>query len=228
MPRRAPVAVVGTALALVTGLGLTLAGCGSSSHHSAGGPSALAQCHHRWHDVGQTVVGLDEDTNPSGLADRWTSVIATIDYYEHTTTAKDCQADVENQVSAIETLRQFSAKVRPYDMAYQLGEVTAGADLYAHDPLPGPTKGPDGKLVKPPTKAAVAAALQTLSTSAAAANTDLAPGWGQLASVELTDPAAVAKALGDLDFLARDSAAWMRCDQALKTLQAALAAQDGS
>jgi hypothetical protein len=219
---------LGPAVATVLALSLGATGCGATKPASKAAPSGLQACRDQWHDVAGTVVGLDEDTDPSGLASRWTSVIATIQYYENTTTAKDCRATVEAQLKSIDALRRFSERVRRYDMAYQLTQLTASADLYAHAPLPAPVRNATGKLVAPPTKAAVAAAMLTLSSEAATANGDLQPGWEQLASVELTDSAAVTSALQDLDFLAQDSVAWRHCEQAVQVLVTAVHAQEGS
>jgi hypothetical protein len=223
MPRHA----LGVGASGVLLLGLCVAGCGGTQAVSAKVPDPLQQCRHEWHDVAGTVVGLDQDSVPSALASRWTSVIATIAYYETTPTAKDCRQHVDAQVAAIDALRAFSERLRPYDMAYQLEQVSPAADLYAHEPLPAPYRGASGHQVKPPAKQAVAAAIATLAAGAATADADLQPGWEQLASVELTDAAAVRSALSDLDFLARDSAAWVRCKQALTVLEAAARAQEG-
>lgn len=225
MPRHRIAAVLVTALALT--LGATA--CGGQKPAPSATSTLLADCRNQWHDVAETVVGLDEDTNPSALATRWNSVVATIDYYENTTTEKDCQTNIETQVKANSLLRSFSEKLRPYDMAYQLTRVSAAADLYVHDPLPSASRNENnGKLIKPPAKAAVATALATLTTDAVTANTELQPAWDQLASVELTDEAAVTAALGDLDSLAQDSPAWGRCEQALQVLVAAITAQEGA
>ncbi|RNL65104.1 hypothetical protein EFK50_03795 [Nocardioides marmoriginsengisoli] len=224
MPRPPLVAASALALALTFGVGA----CSADEDPPQAKTSALEQCHDQWGEVAESVVGLDTDPNPSALASRWTSVVATVDYYRNTKTAKDCETQVESQVKAITLLRQFSEKLRPYDMAYQLDRVSASIDLYLHEPLPKPARNENGKLVKPPTKAVVTAAIGTLTAHATNANGELQPGWGQLASVELTDATAVKTALDDLDFLAQDSPSWRQCEAALQVLVAAVRAQEGS
>lgn len=216
------------ALALV--VSPVLAGCGGSTEKPAVAkrtPQAITQCQDQWHDVADSVLGLDQDTDPSSLASRWTTVIATVDYYENQDSAADCQATIETQVNAISALRQFSDRLRPYDMTYQLEQVSATVDLYLHDPLPAATKGANGKLVKPPSHHAVEVALATLTDGAAAANAELQPAWEHLASVSIDDDTAVAAALDDLDALAQAGTHWTACQQALQVIVAAQRAQEG-
>jgi hypothetical protein len=218
--------LVGALAAILT---VVLTACGSSADPGAQAKAAraLKDCHAQWKDVGETVVGMDQDANPSALADRWTSVIATVEYYKTADDATDCQDRIATQVKAITALRQFSEKLRPYDMTYQLAQVRAAIDLYLNDPLPDPVRGENGKLVRPPAKSAVSAAMQTLTEDAASANAELEPGWSQISSVDLTDVTALTKAVQDLDFLAQDSPHWRRCEQALQVLVAAIRAQEG-
>jgi hypothetical protein len=220
------VAVTG-ALALV--LVPFLTGCGATTPKPASKavPQTVKECRQKWHDVGESVLGLDQDTDPSALASRWTSVIATVDYYETSTSAQDCQERIENQVKAITALRDFSERLRPYDMVFQLERVSAAADLYLHDPVPRAVNGPNGKPVEAPTHRAVEAALATLTDEAVDADAELQPGWEHLASVTLEDDAAVTAALDDLDALARAGAHWTRCQQALQVIVAATRAQEG-
>jgi hypothetical protein len=216
-----------TTLALV--LSLSFTACGQSGHTSPAAKSerALQECRSQWRDVGESVVGMDEDTNPSALADRWTSVIATVDYYKTVDTAKNCPQQVETQLKAVTALREFSEKLRPYDMTYQRDQVQASIDLYLHEPLPQPARADNGKRTPPPSKAAVTAAMRTLTDNAEQANIELQPGWTQTESVDLTDVTALTKTMQDLDFLAQDSPHWVRCEQALQVLVAAIRAQEG-
>jgi len=213
-----------------------LAACGGNGPGSDGTahppasstvPQSVKDCQDQWHDVAESVLGLDQDTNPSSLASRWTTVIATVDYYRTSTEVKDCQATIEAQQQAITALRQFSERLRPYDMTYQLDRVRAAVDLYLHDPVPSPAKGTNGHRVKAPTHAQVAAALATLTAEAAAANADLQPGWDHLASITLEDASTVSDALDDLDALAQAGEHWTRCQQALQVIVSAERAQEG-
>lgn len=214
---------------LAATLAAALVACGQASGTPAAtkSESALKDCRAQWRQVGDSVVGMDQDPNPSALADRWNSVIATVDYYENTDTAKDCQARIEAQLKAVTALRQFSDKLRPYDMAYQLDQLQASIDLYLHDPLPAPVKGDSGKPVAPPDKAAVQAAMQALTDNAEQANTELQPAWAQTESVDLTDVDALTTTMQDLDSLAQESPHWRTCEQALQVLVAAVRAQEG-
>jgi hypothetical protein len=223
MPRVTPGAVLLLALALA----LTASGCGASRIRATGASPSVQQCRSQWQGVAQSVAGLDGDTNPSALASRWTTVIATVDYYENITTAKRCRADIASQINAITALRAFSDRLRPYDMTYQSEQVAAAVDLYLHEPLPAPLRNARGKKIPPPSKQAVTAAAATLSEHASQANTDLAPAWEEFASVEISDAATVQSALTDLDSLARSSADWTACEQALQVIMTAERAQQG-
>ena len=226
LPKRARTASSVVLVALLAA-GTTSCGQGSAPSPDVKAQRALEQCRAQWRDVGDSVVGMDEDTNPSALASRWTSVIATVDYYRTADSAKHCRTAVEAQLKAVTALRQFTEKLRPYDMTYQLGQVRAAIDLYLNDPLPAPVRGENGKRVAPPTKAAVTAAMKTLGDNAAEANAELQPGWAQTSSVDLTDVDALTKTMQDLDFLAQDSPHWRACEDALQVLVAAIRAQEG-
>jgi hypothetical protein len=223
---------VGLVGALTLALAPFAAGCGGAqtkptTSASSSSSSGLQECRDQWHDVAESVVGLDQDTDPSSLASRWTSVIATVDYYENSTSAKDCQVRVEAQVRAISALRRFSDRLRPYDMTYQRTQVAATVDLYLHDPVPAPARGTNGKRVKAPTHAQVQAAMDTLTGEADAANEELQPAWEHLASVSIDDDAAVRAALADLDALAQAGTHWTACQRALQVITAAQRAQEG-
>jgi hypothetical protein len=213
----------------VAALAVSLAACGQDSKPDPGAKAeqAVKECRAQWAEVGENVLGLDQDPNPSALADRWTTVIATVEYYKSTDSAKDCQRAIEAQLKAVSSLRQFSEKLRPYDMTHQLGQVRAAVDLYLNDPLPAPVRDANRKLVRPPTKEAVSRAMQVLTENAAAANEELQPGWEQTESVDLTDVDALTKTMQDLDFLAQDSPHWRSCEEALQVLVSAIRFQEG-
>jgi hypothetical protein len=226
--------------ALALALLPVLAGCGKAASKpdeaastpttgatATPGTQAVKKCQAQWHDVGESVIGLDQDPDPSSLASRWTTVIATVDYYETSPSLQGCQAAVEAQVRAITALREFSDRLRPYDMAYQLEHVQAAVDLYLHDPVPAPVRGANGKRVQAPSHDDVAAAIQKLTVNADAANAELQPGWEHLATVTLGDDAAVTAALGDLDALAQAGKHWRTCQRALQVIVAATRAQEG-
>jgi len=214
---------------LLASVAAALVACGGQggSTAEAKAEQALKACRAQWHDVGNSVLGMDQDTNPSALADRWTTVIATVAYYQNTDTAKDCQDRIEAQLKAVTALRQFSEKLRPYDMTYQLAQVRAAVDLYLNDPLPDPVSDATGRKVEPPSKAAVTTAMQALSENAEQANVELQPGWEQTSAVDLTDVSALTQTMQDLDFLAQDSPRWRACEEALQVLVAAIRAQEG-
>lgn len=215
--------------ALTVALGVGLGGCGEASgtDAEAAAERALADCRSQWREVGESVDRMDEDPHPSSLADRWTSVIATVEYYKTTETATNCQANVETQLKAVTALRQFSDKLRPYDMTYQASQARAAIDLYLNTELPAPVVGENGRKVRPPAKAAVAEAMQALNDNAEQANVELEPGWAQTSSVDLTDVTALTQTMQDLDFLAQDSQYWQRCEEALQVLVAAIRFQEG-
>lgn len=229
MPPLTRWATAAPAVALALGLTVVLGACGSDSdpRTDLSAERALKECRAQWEEVGETVIGMEQDTHPSALSERWNTVIATVEYYKTVDTAKDCQAQIETQLKTVSSLRQFSEKLRPYDMTYQLSQARAAIDIYLHEPLPEPARNENGKLVKPPTKAAVTAAMQVLTAEAEQANAELAPGWEQTKSVDLTDVPTLTKTMQDLDFLAQDSPSWRRCEEALQVLVAAIRAQEG-
>lgn len=213
---------------LVMAIGLGAVSCGVRADGSGARTERdLERCHAQWRDVGESLIGMDQDPNPSALADRWNNVIATVSYYEHVDSAKDCQSRVETQVKAATALRQLSEKLRPYDMTYQLGQIKAAIDLYLNDPLPAPARDDSGRMTQPPSKAAVSSAMKTLTDNAEEANAELQPGWQQISTVDLTDVSTLTTTMQDLDFLAQDSPHWRACEEALQVLVAAVRAQEG-
>lgn len=221
MPRRTAV-VLAFAACVVSGCG------GDEEPPSAStGTRAGTACVEQWERTADSVLGLDQASSPSGLSSRWTAVIASIDYYLNSEPPADCQDLVEAQDTEIASLRQFSEKLRPYDMSYQLEQVRPGIDLYLHDPLPVPTRNENGALVRPPTKDAVLAAFRTLTAGAGSADSDLDAGWSQMATVDLDDVDALRSAVTDLDDLAQSSSSWRECEAALQVLVAAIRAQEG-
>lgn len=229
MPPHTRWAAAAPAVALALGLAVVLAACGSDSdtRTDPSAERAVEECRAQWEEVGETVIGMEQDSHPSALSERWNTVIATVEYYKTVDTAENCESLVEAQLKTVSALRQLSDQLRPYDMTYQLSQARAAIDLYLHEPLPEPARNENGRLVKPPTKAAVTAAMQVLTAEAEQANAELAPGWEQARSVDLTDVTTLTKTMQDLDFLAQDSPSWRRCEEALQVLVAAIRAQEG-
>jgi hypothetical protein len=226
-PPQSTRALLRATVATLLVVALAACGQGAKSDTDAKAARALKDCRAQWADVGESVLGLDQDPNPSALADRWNNVIATVQYYKTVDSAKNCQSTIETQLKAVTSLRQFGEKLHPYDMTYQLEQVRAAVDLYLNDPLPEPVRGPGHKVVKPPTKEAVTQAMQTLTDNAQQANEELAPGWEQTKSVDLTDVTALTTTMQDLDFLAQDSPHWRQCEEGLQVLVAAIRFQEG-
>ena len=93
----------------------------------------------QWKDLGKQVRGNDEKTNPSALAPRWNSVVATIDYYASSAKASGCDKAVDRQKDAITALTAFGTKLAPYDMELRLEQVRDDAEAYAAAPRPPAT-----------------------------------------------------------------------------------------
>ena len=220
-----PSVLTRSALVAAVVLSLGAVSCGKDDDKASGSRSEdpVQVCRAQWDDVAANLVGLDEDQHPSALRKRWSNVLATVTIYQDTPTADRCQENIETLSTGITQLRQFSTRLQPYDMQFQTDRVRADVSRYLAGPLPAPV-GTGKKQVKPPSKNAVIAAFATLTGQSAAANADLAPPWGQLNAVELTDSKAVEGAVADLAFYARDSASWVACEQALKVIRRAVLA----
>jgi hypothetical protein len=218
-------AVAGVALALLLG------GCGSGGDSSDGASEDALACRGEWKDLGKQVQGNDAKTNPSALAPRWQSVVATIDYYATSARKSDCGEAISKQKDAISALTAFGEKLAPYDMELRLEQVRDDAETYAagpRPPAPSPSPTPKSKKQKqpplPPAPAVVAAAVKSLTGQAPVATQQQGPGWEQARVTELTDAAAVAKAIKDLAFLSTESPAYRSCAAALALIRVALAA----
>jgi hypothetical protein len=225
-------------VALGATLVLLLAGCGSADRKETGPDQATTTCRGHWKDLGEQVRGNDEKTNPSALAERWNTITAAIDYYATSAKASGCEAAISDQKDAISRLTAFETKLAPYDMELRLQEVRDAATTYAASPAPSPSLTPkskkkqDKKQTKkakqppaPPTPAQVGAALKSCTTQAPVATQQQGPGWEQARVIELTDPAAVTKAVKDLGFLSTQSAAYRSCAASLALIKTALAAR---
>jgi hypothetical protein len=236
-----PRARAGRATVAGVTLALLLAGCGSNEKkvvRDEGPSKETLACRGEWKDLGQEVEGRDEQTNPSALAPRWNSVVATIGYYETSATEKDCDDAIDRQQESINKLTSFAAKLAPYDVELKLDRVRDDAEAYAagpRPPRPKPSPVPKGKKQNakkpkrpplPPKPADIAAALKTLVAQAPVATRQQGPGWQQARVVELSDAAAVRKAVKDLAFLSTESRAYRKCSAALAEIRTALAARE--
>ena len=164
---------------------------------------------------------------------------ATVDYYRTTATKSDCGDPIDEQEHAISALKAFSARLTGFDMEAQLALVRQAAQAYAAGPWPArprrpaPTKKDNKKRkkkpkpVRPPKPALVGAALTALTAQAPVASQQQGPAWEQASVVDLSDTAATAKAIKDLQFLSTQSSGWRACQVALATIRAALAAKTG-
>ncbi|WP_310962893.1 hypothetical protein [Nocardioides terrisoli] len=202
---------------LLLALALSAGGCGSSPESPLTQPSAAAQqCRDQWKALGDSLRGRDQQPDPSDLAQRWASALATVDYYTTSATAGDCPGPLADQRTADDRIQQLSARLRPFDISYQMSDVAPIATDYLLAPTP--QHGRHGKH-QPPTKSQVRRALATLQTQAAASVSDMHDGWTEASTVDLTDPAAVDKVVSDLSFLAGDSAPFQSCLAALRVLR---------
>lgn len=214
----APVRAAATTL-LAIALAWAMVACGTTAVEKPTGPSQdTLACRAQWQALGGTLKGRDEQTDPSDLAERWNAAIATVQYYATSATATDCQTALVDQKAATERINAMSASLRRFDIAYRMGTLAPAATDYLTHRLPKPQHA-HGKEVRPPKKAAVQTALTTLQNQATASMTDMADGWAEANSVDLTDPAAVRKVLKDLDFLAGDSGPFQDCLAALAVLK---------
>ncbi|MCW2846756.1 MAG: hypothetical protein JWR90_730 [Marmoricola sp.] len=222
---------------LLLALALVLSGCGGSGgEKKADEPSkAAVACRGEWKKLEAEIDGRDSKTNPSALASRWNNITATVEYYARSASAKDCDATLAAQQKAMDSLAAFSTKVAPWDMEQRYDEVKTAAAAYAAAPrptLPTPStkagkraekKPPKPKPNPAPRPADIGTALKTLSEQAPVATQQQGPAWVQASVTELTDPAAVAKAVKDLAFLSTESAAYRTCAAALAQIKVALA-----
>ena len=229
--------LAGVVVALVLG---APAGCGSSAKdsHAPPAPSKAAKaCRAQWAQLGHDIAPEAALTQPSALPERWNSVAATIDYYRTSATATDCQDRIDQQQKAIAAIKAFSARLTGFDMQAQLALVQDAATAYAAGPwppAPSPTATPGRKgkhrkkqprPPRPPKPALVGAALTSLKAQAPVATQQQGPAWVQASVVNLDDPAAVAKALKDLQFLSTQSSGWIASQKDLALIRAALAAK---
>ncbi len=217
-PRPAVVACVAAVAAL------SLVGCGPSEEPRAAEPTPVsedvAECREQWRDLGETVADRAEGDTPSDLASRWTSLVATIDYYATSAKESDCDDRLVDQRKSITTLDAFSRSLRRWDLEHQLSVVESDARTYATSPRPKAPKRKNAE--RPPRPAAVLLALRTLARQAPRASEQQRPGWQQAAATDLSDRAAVAKARKDLAFLSEESPAWRQGAAALRVIRSAL------
>jgi hypothetical protein len=219
-PRPAVVACVAAVAAL------SLAGCGSAEEPPVAEPTPVAkdvaECREQWRDLGETVADRVEGESPSALASRWTSLVATIDYYATSAKESDCDDRLAEQRTSITALESFAASLRRWDLEHQLAVVESDARTYATSPRPKAPKRKNAE--RPPRPAAVLTALRLLARQAPRASEQQRPGWQQAAATDLSDRAAVAKARKDLAFLSEESPAYRQGAAALRVIRSALQA----
>jgi len=232
LPRRSAAPVIG----LVLGL-LLASGCGSDSGEkkSAEPSKAALDCRESWKDLKDDVKGRGSLTYPSALAPKWNGILAAANHYTASATADDCGKTISNEKKTIAALTAFGAKLRPYDMEYRLQAIQEDAEAYAsgpRPPAPEPSPAKKGKKKakkppRPPKPADIKAALATLTKQAPLATEQQTPAWQQARAGDVTDTAAVKKAVKDLAFLSSESKAYAAASAALAEIRPALkAAQD--
>lgn len=207
-------------------------GCGTEEKPAARAShspdSATTACRARWADLADQIEGNEKQAEPSALADRWNSVVATVDYYATSASSSDCEHRLGAQKQAIDRLESFGKSLRPWDMEYQLSTVASRAQDYASDMGSKGRKGKSKDARKQagkddlPSPSAVQKALAALRKQAPTATDDQGPGWQQAEVVDLAKKSAVKRARKDLDFLSHQSKAWRACDDALRTIRKAL------
>lgn len=221
---------------------LAIAGCGGDTQgaeKASADAKESAACAEKWDALKATVTDRDKDPYPSSLAERWGSILATIDYYRHATPS-ECESALAEQEQAIMLLAEFSDELREYDMEYQYQNLAAMAEVYLDQPLPQPQprqkKGKSSannanntaNAVDPPSKKVVKLAVEVLEENAAVANEELSLGWNRMLSVNIDDAKETKQALRDLQLLIEESSVWEHCQAAVEVLQLAQAAQRAS
>ena len=200
-------------------------GCGEQPPTKAEkAEKANSKCREKWRNLGKPLRVNVDATYPSGLSDRWNSVVATIDYYAISAKARDCEQRLDDQITAVAQLVIFGNDLRPYDMPVQVLTLRSAVDSYLAEPLPKPPAG-KGRPIPPPSKKAVQKAWKQLVTHATPSVEELRPGWDQANLIALNDKKQVTQTLKDLDFLAGDGPHWLQANAALAVIQAALRAR---
>ncbi len=215
--------------ALLLGLLLTLAGCGSSEEEAkADAPSTdTVACRQQWKALEDEVGDRASRTEPSALAQRWNSVAATTSYYANGAKAADCDTAIQAQQKAMDDLTAFGARLRPYDMELRLRLIKPGAEQYAARPRPKPSPAPKDKkkqeqAARAPKPSDIGVALKTFTKQAPLATQQQGAGWQQARVVDLADKAAVAKTIKDLRFLSTESSAYRACKAASAQIRTAV------
>lgn len=208
-----------------------LAGCGGTTAPADAGVTSTApdagaaDCRAQWRQMADSLTGRDQQVDPSDLADRWTSVLATAQYYATSATAQDCGAALTGQQDAVRKIQAWSAQLRDFDVPYRFAALAPVAtDYLLASPSPSRSASAGRQPGKGPTAQQLQAALTTLQDTATLATTDMQAGWDEATAVDLDDAAAVKRTLDDLAFLARDSTPYQKCLAALIVLERARAA----
>lgn len=212
-------------LGLAVMLSAVLSGCGIASGSDdarADPPSAAAtKCRTEWSTLGDQLAKRAAATTPSTLPSRQNTLVATVDYYAKTGTAKDCGAALDKVRRSLVAETALSRKVAAYDLELALAQVRGPATAYASQ------KAATGKAAgrgaaRRPKPAQVAVALRTLTTQAPLASAQQESAWQQVEVLSLDDSRALAKSLKDLAFVSSQSPAYRSGRQALATIRSAI------
>jgi hypothetical protein len=215
-------------LGLAGMLSTLLSGCGIASGSDdarTDPPSAAAtKCRAEWSTLGDQLAKRAAATTPSTLPSRQNTLVATVDYYAKTGTAKDCGAALDKVRRSLTAETALSRKVAAYDLELALAQVRSRATAYASQKAAaGKAAGEAvGKAARKPEPAQVAVALRTLTTQAPLASAQQESAWQQVEVLSLDDPRALAKSMKDLAFLSSQSPAYRSGRQALATIRAAI------
>ena len=214
MPAGSRVRVVAGSVLLVCSV-VGTAGCGTP--HVAPLSKPVASCRATWGALEKDLAGRDTGTGPSELPDRWAAIIAGVRYHAVSADASDCGAPLTAQRAAITALNDFEEQVQGYDMALARRQLKGAAKLWLSSAVPADSElGSTGPAVP---HAKVKQAINTLRDDASRADRDLADGWAEADTVDLTNTKAVRKVVSDLDFLASQSRSYQRCIKAVEVLR---------
>ncbi len=207
--------------ALVLGVAGLLSGCGiaggSADGRAAPASAAAAKCRDQWSSLGDQLSKRAAATTPSALPARHNTLVATVDYYAKTGTAKDCGSALDKVRRSITAETALSRKVAAYDLELALAQVRSRATAYAAG-----RSTPAKAAAKKPKPAQVRAALSTLTTQAPLATAQQQSGWQQVEMLSLDDSQALAKSMQDLAFVSSQSPAYRSGRHALATIRAAI------
>lgn len=195
--------------------GTVLVGCGGETTPEQAPSKAATDCRDKWHELATSWQAQAESTFESDLPRRWESLASSAQLQASSADGSNCDEHRATASAAAKATAALTEQLRPFDLVWQSDQFSARAQQWIAQ-----QQNATGKFAaKKHAQAKKATMLRKrLEQAAPLAVTDMRAGWESAVATDPADEAKVTKLLGEMTFLAGDSAPYLAGKSALQRL----------